>query len=306
MCQQLLETEKYKNSQLREQIDRGERTRLPQDVEIAAPRPAEAVPILASGQRGHDDSRYIIKHMGRMVYDEQGIGRFAGSTTGVHFVLSVEKECQRTLKLSCGFPESCFRLFLLPSYHLQANSWKGDRQDFRRQLSEIIAYPLHFYHEQVEIFIKRWEAFCPVLLRNQAKRDISLMFRTLHNPDGTEELSCATAMALLMIFCINEFYAGKAPPQQLNNSHQMCLSTARDLVDIVATEGSLGSLQALALFALYSQLSGHTSAMTRVNGLMVRLAQSLGLHRHARRFKMRPGEIELRKRLWWYTYTFDT
>jgi hypothetical protein len=59
------------------------------------------------------------------------------------------------------------------------------------------------------------------------------------------------------------------------------------------------------LFGFYSQLSGDCLAMIRINGLMVSISQSLGLHRHARRFKMKTGEIELRKRVWWYVYVFD-
>ncbi|KAL4879958.1 fungal-specific transcription factor domain-containing protein [Aspergillus karnatakaensis] len=46
-------------------------------------------------------------------------------------------------------------------------------------------------------------------------------------------------------------------------------------------------------------------SLIQLNGHMVRIAQSLGLHRHARRFRMGVGEIELRKRLWWWIYTFD-
>lgn len=62
-----------------------------------------------------DDPTYVIKHMGRLVHDEKGFGRFAGSTTGVHFVLTVEQECQKVLNLSGGFPESCYRAFLVES-----------------------------------------------------------------------------------------------------------------------------------------------------------------------------------------------
>ncbi|KAI2816563.1 transcriptional regulator family: Fungal Specific TF [Aspergillus niger] len=40
-------------------------------------------------------------------------------------------------------------------------------------------------------------------------------------------------------------------------------------------------------------------------GQAVRLAQSLGLHRHSRRFRFCAGEMELRKRMWWCVYAVD-
>lgn len=244
--------------------------------------------------------------MGRLVRDERGVGRFAGSTTGVHFVLTVEKECQKTLNMSCGFPESCFRLFLVPSLrHIHEIEFQESEQA-QVQAYNCFEYPLAYYHQQVGLFIKLWQSYCPVLVRNEVITDIGHLIESVHILDSTEKLNSTTAMTLLMILCINDLQDGdKEQRNPKSPNHEDHLSLASGYINDVATTADIKSLQALILFAFHSQLSGDCLSMTRINGLIVNLAQSLGLHRHARRFKMKPGEVELRKRLWWFVYVFD-
>lgn len=244
--------------------------------------------------------------MGRLVRDERGVGRFAGSTTGVHFVLTVEKECQKTLNMSCGFPESCFRLFLVPSLrHIDEIELQGSEQA-QVQAYTCFEYPLAYYHQQVDLFIKLWQSYCPVLVRNEVFTDLGHLIETVHTLDSTVKLNSTTAMTLLMILCINDLQDGdKEQRNPKSPNHEDYLSLASGYINDVATTADIKSLQALILFAFHSQLSGDCLSMTRINGIIVNLAQSLGLHRHARRFKMKPGEIELRKRLWWFVYVFD-
>lgn len=306
-CQQLLQSEKDRNELLQEDISLRDRTRIPEDVESIAPRlgPAETV-VTHDGERSTDDPAYVIKHMGRLVHDGNGVGRFAGSTTGVHFVLSVEKECQKTLNLSCGFSESCFRLFLVPPSPMVPKIATETSSEYQEWISECLHYPLAYYHEQADLFTKNWEAFCPVLVRTEVLADIDHMMGLLADPSYTQKPNPATALMLLMLHCINDLQNNQREPEYpLSPSHQRYLFIASGLTDKVAGKGDMRSLQALVLFGFYSQLSGDCLAMTRINGLMVRISQSLGLHRHARRFKMKPGEIELGKRVWWYVYVFD-
>jgi hypothetical protein len=303
-CQQLLQSEKARNDFLQEDISRRERTRIPEDVNALGP--AETAVTHNAERRSTDDPAYVIKHMGRLVHDENGVGRFAGSTTGVHFVLSVEKECQKTLNLSCGFPESCFRLFLIPPSPTVPKVAAESPSEYQNWLSECLHYPLAYYHEQADLFMKNWEAFCPVLVRTEVLADIDHMIGLLADLSYTPKPNPATALLLLMIHCINDLQSNQRKSNYpLSHGRERYLSLASSLIDEVAAQGDMRSLQALVLFGFYSQLSGDCLAMTRINGFMVSISQSLGLHRHARRFKMKPGEIELRKRVWWYVYVFD-
>ncbi|CAG8415297.1 unnamed protein product [Penicillium salamii] len=252
-----------------------------------------------------DDPTYVIKHMGRLVHDEKGYGRFAGSTTGVHFVLKVEQECQKVLNLSGGFPESCYRAFLVespPDRGLLGTTSFDDHDMIRQYLT----YPAAHYHQQADMFMQKWEPFCPVLVRKQLLADIQDLTDALYDPEGHSTLDYSTTLIVLMILNIQESFP--TSPAQPSGQSPDCierLSLAHALIDKVVSQGNIRSLQALALFALFNQLSGHCLTLTTINGMMVRLSQSLGLHRHARRFKMGVGEIELRKRLWWWVYVFD-
>lgn len=305
-CQQLLQSEKNRNALLEEEIARRDQTRIPQELDVLPPRPAEATALQTGERSKNDDPAYVIKHMGRLVHDENGVGRFAGSTTGVHFVLSAEKECQRALNMSCGFPESCFSLFLIHLSTTNAPTTAEAPLTNSNWVSGCFTSPLAYYHGQADVFIKDWEAFCPVLVRDELLKDITNLIDVLHNPGFTETPHSATAMALLMILCINDLKNDQfGTSDNQNSSLRLYIPMASASIDEIAAKGDIKSLQTLVLFALYNQLTGDCLAMTRINGLIVNLAQSLGIHRHARRFKMKPGEIELRKRLWWYIYIFD-
>ena len=244
--------------------------------------------------------------MGRLVHDEKGVGRFAGSTTGVHFVLTVEQECQKALNLSGVFSESCFRLFLAEPPPNRDFSLATVSSDDREMIRQCLAYPPTYYCQQADAFIQKWEAFCPVLVRNQLMADIRDLMNTIRNPISQGAIDYSATLTLLMILNIDESVADAT--RQLHERSPEFIKRfylAHSLIDKVVSQGTLKALQALSLFALYNQLSGHCLTLTTLNGMIVSLAQSLGLHRHARRFKMGVGEIELRKRLWWWIYVFD-
>lgn len=299
--QEQLRAEKDRNAVLQQQIARQEQHRPPPDQDPASSGSTGAPASLQNERQHANDPAYIIKHMGRLVHDEKGVGRFAGSTTGVHFVLSVEQECQKSLAMPGAFPASCFRLFLAQPSAL--DSWRHTNPgNYFDEIRQYLIHPAVYYCQQAEMFIKNWDAFCPVLVQNQLVADIHVLLDTLVNSQGSQEIDCAVILMLLMILCINKY---SEDASEADYTCQKELSLANRLVDRVIIQRDIKSLQALILFALYNQLNGHCLAMTSLNGSMVSLAQSLGLHRHARRFKLSIGEIELRKRLWWWVYVFD-
>jgi len=78
-----------------------------------------------------------------------------------------------------------------------------------------------------------------------------------------------------------------------------------DLYHHVTANGSLASLQGLLLLLLYYQVTWQHHLVCSTIGSVVRVTHSLGLHRHARRFRFCVGETEVRKRVWWCVYIFD-
>ncbi|KAL4868387.1 fungal-specific transcription factor domain-containing protein [Aspergillus spectabilis] len=277
-CQQALQMERDTIALLRQQF-----------TQQLVPDPSASLPPSRIRIRVEpDDSAYVIKHMGRMVHDEAGIGRFAGSTTGVHFVLSVVETCKRSIDLIEAFSEGCYNLYL---------GQPTTRSDFGGNFpldEEIIQYfgqPVCFYTDQIEEFFRHWAAFCPVLARKQLFEAIHIhnLIDAAQNHATLVAMDQSTVCILFSIMSINCLTHGTIG--QHGGSLELSANTR--------------SLQVLAIFALYHQLTGKSLSLIQLNGHMVRIAQSLGLHRHARRFRITIGEIELRKRLWWWIYIFD-
>ncbi|RMZ89855.1 hypothetical protein DV736_g2914, partial [Chaetothyriales sp. CBS 134916] len=103
-------------------------------------------------------SALVIKHMGRLVLDSHGEERFAGSTTGVHFILSVQQALHARHIWHTPFPESCFRLYLLDNHgsstdhlnNLLLNS-EGVLVSFLQYTQRYFSRPPSFYKKQVII-----------------------------------------------------------------------------------------------------------------------------------------------------------
>ena len=65
-------------------------------------------------------------------------------------------------------------------------------------------------------------------------------------------------------------------------------------------------LQALLLFLTCVRRSDDTRYVWTLTGLLIRLAQGLGLHRDGQQFGLSPFETEMRRRLWWQISSLDT
>ena len=256
-----------------------------------------------------DKSTYVVKHMGRLVHDGTGADKFAGSTTGVHFILRVEEACLHSLIPTYHFPESCFRLHLLPAADPDTSS--SESVNYRKlsldchELRRHFMFPANYYLHQVDMFLERWESFCPVLIRREIAIDTETLLNLLSTLTAdTGQVDPSTIMQLAMILSINQLDDCKDCVKSGYNS-QSFLDLARASLDVVAVRGDLKALQALILCALHSQITGQSLFSLRLNGIMVRMAQSLGLHRHDRRFKFEAARVEVRRRIWWWIYAFD-
>ncbi|KAJ5627954.1 Transcription factorfungi [Penicillium lividum] len=65
------------------------------------------------------------------------------------------------------------------------------------------------------------------------------------------------------------------------------------------------SLQALTIYLTCLRYSNSGRSGFTLRGLAIRAAQSLGLHRDGKNFKLSPLECEIRRRLWWILSTTD-
>ncbi|OKL57330.1 hypothetical protein UA08_07458 [Talaromyces atroroseus] len=80
------------------------------------------------------------------------------------------------------------------------------------------------------------------------------------------------------------------------------LLTATELMD----RPGIISLQALAIYATCLRVHQVGRSVWVLNGLAIRLAQSIGLHRDGASFQLSPFDAEMRLRLWWHLCVLDS
>ncbi|KAL1642912.1 hypothetical protein SLS58_005154 [Diplodia intermedia] len=247
--------------------------------------------------------------MGRLVLNDQQVPMFAGSSTGVHFISQAEQKLQMLNIHPESLPSGVYSLYLnslsnapppAPSPHLAASYIA----QFPPDAEQIIARA-----------IDRWTPLYPIV----HKPSTLAAFRSLlRNPaadnDGDQLCTIHQTLLLLALGTINTPCSN--PQHAHHHHHPLCLSDAYYAAASTAgalaarlpgsSSSSLPALQALVLAQLYLQLSSRHPAASHLGGAAVRLAQTLGLHRHSARFKLfDPAAAELRRRAWWCVYALD-
>ncbi|KAH8658512.1 hypothetical protein BX600DRAFT_401253 [Xylariales sp. PMI_506] len=69
---------------------------------------------------------------------------------------------------------------------------------------------------------------------------------------------------------------------------------------------NITGLHALAVYLSALRAYNHGKGIWILNGLALRIGQSLGLHRDAKRFGLSPFQTEIRRRLWWHLLSRDS
>ncbi|PYI01826.1 C6 transcription factor [Aspergillus sclerotiicarbonarius CBS 121057] len=69
---------------------------------------------------------------------------------------------------------------------------------------------------------------------------------------------------------------------------------------------TLTSLQAISIYQVCLRYYNSGRSGWTLRGLVIRAAQSIGLHRDGKHFKLTPLECELRRRLWWHLCSADS
>lgn len=256
-------------------------------------------------------SALIIKHMGRLVPDSVGGERFAGSTSAVHFVLSVQQALQSRRIYQLPFPESCFCIHLMEPFGSSTEIL--DTAGLDTALPGFVLqdprqyFPLSaaYYSQQVDLFADGWGSFCPILATSDISNFLqSILDGAVSASRGSIDEQMSLLFQLCIILLLNRATAS-ASTESRDDYDTTYLRLVRTMVPRLIGKGDMPSLQALSLFSLYLQATGQILLMAQLNGILVRLAQSLGLHRHSRRFKFVEGQVEMRKRVWWWVYMYD-
>jgi hypothetical protein len=236
-----------------------------------------------------------------------GVDKFAGSATGVHFIHSAEQKYLQVSSTATAFAESIYKLHTL-SQPISLYSRKNSPREEMSFPKDVLGIPLpkRDYLIKVERFFRRWGSTYPILSPKQYHESTQRVFDQAHgsNPLILARDSCSFYQ-LYLILAINAWDDPESDKDLQTDNSSFYFNLAQRIHLQSIERGDTSTLQSLLLLSLYLQLSGQHSRLTQVSGEAVRLAQSLGLHRHTRRFKFCAGEIEMRNRIWWAVHRLD-
>lgn len=300
-----LKAERDANTTLRDRFSRFDSSFTTQyssshgDFQISRPLPANDV----SG------NALVIKHMGRLVPDAEGVERFAGSTTGVHFILSVQEALKQRGLLTAWFPENCFRMHVVsPSkINIMSSNLSPDVvAEAQQTMMSLNQLPPGLIASRIRHFASSWTFLCPAI----AATELAQKANTIFNDTGQgllEGHDQSVVFQVVMIILITDLEEDREQLGLLymHEKQQKLTRLASTLLPNILAHGSLPSVQCLVLLAIFYHLTGQYSSNIHLRGVLLQYALSLGLHRHHRRFKFSAGEVELRKRLWWCVYILD-
>lgn len=244
----------------------------------------------------------VIKHLGRLVSVAPGQDFFAGSTTGVHFIRSVEQNWHHLSDSNEAFPDLFFRTHLMPQPTMLYPGTEDSAAVGMESGCEGLRLSEDYYLGRLQIYLTHWNKIFPVFCRHQ----ITQTFEALHSrfkANGTSDTDKAGLHSLYLILAIDAWAAHDLAPGQNASDYY---KAATKLEAGALEQLNLFTVQSYLLKTIYLLLSGKHALIACTVGSMVRAAQCIGLHRQSRRFKLCAGEAEYRTRLWWCVSILDT
>lgn len=91
----------------------------------------------------------------------------------------------------------------------------------------------------------------------------------------------------------------------LLSRYRFALEQALARANFLTTE-ELIVLQAFVIFLICLRRNNDARVIWTLTGLVVRIAQTIGIHRDGSHFDLAPFEVEMRRRLWWQVCILDT
>ncbi|KAK2597251.1 hypothetical protein N8I77_013111 [Diaporthe amygdali] len=250
--------------------------------------------------RNSQHTNLLLRHMGRIVADEADVERFAGSTTGIHFILSVQQSVQRQGLLTTKFPDNCYRLHLLaPRLELSVPS--GTVMFHEALRSALMRGIFTDYADSTREFTETWEPLCPIVAVETLNHRFSAFLAQLQDGSIMNAEAHLERTTLFTISTILMIQGLSANEQHSGEKFHILKALQQALYTSILSLANLDALQSIAVYALYTILTSQYNELVKISGIMVQMAKSLGLHRHARRFKFSPQFMAYQK-----SYTMPT
>ncbi|KAL9598404.1 MAG: hypothetical protein Q9179_003932, partial [Wetmoreana sp. 5 TL-2023] len=192
------------------------------------------------------------------------------------------------------------------------SSASANHQGFIFSFSSTIL-SLRDFHPSPNQIMKYWEVF---------KENVDPLVKIFHRPstekilsEAAKELDHISKPVEVMMFSIYFAVVTSLSADECMNTTGMDKETAVrkyrfGFEQAMARAGFLSTtelvvLQSFTLFLICAGRHDDTRYVWTLTGLLIRLAQALGLHRDGEQFGLSPYETEMRRRLWWHILHLD-
>ncbi|KHO02100.1 uncharacterized protein MAM_01101 [Metarhizium album ARSEF 1941] len=173
----------------------------------------------------------------------------------------------------------------------------------------LLSHPASSFHPSKHTAVQLWGLF---------KDNVDCMFKILHIPTSEvlvytviNDPSTASPEALALSYSV--YYAATVVlderedcPRLLGESWASALHRYKAGLEQSFAQADLLEnptvvlLQAVAIYLTAVRVHNTGRAIWTLNGLAIRIARSIGLHRDGKNLGLSPFESEIRRRLWWY------
>ena len=254
-------------------------------------------------QKDAANTNGLIKEFGRLVVDE-GRSRYVSNK----FWTSLSEEVAEMQDI-LDDPTDEEEDYPSPE---STSSASANQQGFIFSFSSI-ALSLRNYHPPSEQISTYWDIY---------KRNVDPVLKLLHIPTmektimkAAQDLNHINKSLEALLFavyyasvttlspndCLVIFGVEKDPTLR---KYRFAVEQAFSRANFLSTQ-ELIVLQALLLFLTCVRRTDETRYVWSMVGLLIRLAQALGIHRDGQQFNLSPFETELRRRLWWQICSLD-
>ncbi|KAF5383588.1 hypothetical protein D9615_003709 [Tricholomella constricta] len=137
---------------------------------------------------------------------------------------------------------------------------------------------------------------------------LETIFRPMYEQDGIGQSSVTShnLAVLLLVLAIGSLLDLDRPAHSPESMHYYQLGRAALALDSVIEEQTIPGIQALLLMCHFMFLSDMGGPRWVIMGMVVKLAQSIGLHRDSGKWNLDPGETKKRRELFYELLTYDS
>lgn len=262
------------------------------------------------GANGTDrDTDELAERMGVLLQQPDGEAEYLGASNTVTSLFSAQKQIRHILG------DNSFDQFCDDSMNTFKDNARKVDLDFMQSLDRVVSLNKAQLPDQttcqeyIDLYFDRFQHVYPLLDESEFNQKSPQMHKDGSSPD------VAFSTIYLMVLAFGSHIKHQQPLGQDHQEGFKLYTHAHKLLSVIVYQTSLPVVQAFILVSLYLDGINRAQALWTMLGPLVRMAQSLGLHRRlplSGANVSRPGRgtidgslLEARRRAFWIIYLID-